>query len=67
MRTIKASNSSAVRLTKDVRFNGSEVAVIKREHEIILREVPQNLSRAFKLLTELSADFFAEGRTDAKP
>ena len=36
-------------------------------NEIIIREKPRNLSRAFELLTELPDDFFRDERKDDLP
>jgi len=62
-----SGNSQAVRLPKNCRFSGEEVEIIKRGDEIVLREIPQNLAKAFELLTQLSDDFFEDGREDDKP
>lgn len=62
-----SGNSKAVRIPADFHLEGSEVEIIKRKNEIILREIPINLSEAFTLLTKFSDDFFDEGRKDTKP
>jgi antitoxin VapB len=63
----KSGNSQAVRLPVDFQLNGTEVEIFRRGHDIVLREVPHDLSRAFQLLTNLPDDFFAEGRKDSLP
>ncbi len=55
--------SQAVRLPKQFRLNSTEVEIFRRGDEIVLRERPQNLARAFELLCELP-DF---DREDAPP
>jgi antitoxin VapB len=66
-RVFKSGNSKAVRIPADFNLEGDEVEIIKKNHEIILREIPKNLSQAFSLLTRFSEDFFSEGRNDALP
>ena len=63
----KSGNSLAVRIPKEYKLKGQVVEIIKKEHEIILREIPQNLSKAFYLLTQFSDDCFNEKRVDEKP
>ena len=58
----KSGNSQAVRLPKAYQFNAKEVQIYRRGEEIVLRRKPQNLAKAFELLTEMSDDFMAEGR-----
>mgnify|MGYP006279243209 FL=1 len=58
----RSGNSQAVRLPKDFQFDVSEVEIYRRGDEVILRKKPQNLSRVFDLLTDMSADFMEDGR-----
>jgi len=58
----KNGNSQAVRLPKEFQFDTSEVLIFRRGDEVVVKKKPQNLSRVFKLLTELSDDFMANGR-----
>ena len=60
-----SGNSQAVRLPKNFRFKGKKVEISKRGNEVILREIPHDLSEAYYLLTEMPNDFFAEGRKDS--
>jgi antitoxin VapB len=48
-----SGNSQAVRLPKEFRLRGSEVEIFRRGDEIVLREQPRTMGRAFDLLTEL--------------
>lgn len=66
-KVFKSGNSLAVRIPKDCCLEGEELEIIKKDHEIILREIPKNLTAAFTLLTKFSDDFFAEGREDLPP
>ena len=60
----QSGNSQAVRLPKDFQFSVSEVEILRRGNEVVLRQVPTNLSAAFELLAKLPDDFMAEGRND---
>jgi antitoxin VapB len=66
-KVFKCGNSQAVRLPKDFQLKGEVVEIFRKNKDIILREIPQNLSRAFTLLTLMPDDFFAKGRKDEKP
>jgi antitoxin VapB len=66
-RVFKSGNSQAVRLPVDFQLATDEVEIFKRNDDIIIREKPSNLSKAFKLLTQLPEDFFANGREDSLP
>ena len=58
----KSGNSQAVRLPKDFQFDVSEVEIYRRGDEVVLRKRPENLTRAFDLLTGMSDDFMEDGR-----
>ena len=58
----KSGNSQAVRLPKAYQFDVTEVQIFRRGDEIVLKRKPQNLSKAFELLTNMSDDFMDEGR-----
>ena len=66
-KVFKNGNSQAVRLPREYQFDVSEVEVLKRGDEIILRKKRQNLKEAFELLTSLPEDFFDEARQDPSP
>ena len=59
----KSGNSQAVRLPKELQFDVSEVEIFRRGDEIVLRKKPQNLTRVFELLADMSEDFMASGRS----
>ena len=63
----KSGNSLAVRLPKEFQLHGSKVAIFKRGHDIVLREIPQNLKAAFILLTQLEDISLTEKRIDDIP
>ena len=62
-RVFQSGNSQAVRLPKEFQFDVEEVEIFRRGDEIILRKTPGSLDRAFTLLTSLSEDFMADGRS----
>jgi antitoxin VapB len=66
-RVFKSGNSQAVRLPKEFQIKSRKVEIFRRKGEIVIREIPDTLEKAFYLLTELPEDFFEEGRTDTPP
>lgn len=66
-KVFKCGNSQAVRLPKEFQFRSKEVEIFRRNNEVVMREVPKNLARAFELLTKLSDDFLLEDRKDILP
>lgn len=64
-RVFKSGNSLAVRLPKDFHVSGDKVEIFRRgNHDVVIREIPKTLARAFELLTQMPDDFFAGGRQD---
>jgi len=66
-KVFKSGNSQAVRLPKDFQFHTDEVEIFRRGNDVILREKPTSLKKAFELLTSFSDDFMEEDREDDKP
>lgn len=66
-RVFKSGNSQAVRLPKKFRVKSKELEIEKRGNEIILREKPVGMERAFYLLTELVNLDALRNRKDDKP
>ena len=52
-KVFRSGNSQAVRLPKQFRLTGDEVGIFRRGDEIVLREKPRELVRAFELLCSL--------------
>jgi antitoxin VapB len=52
-KVFRSGNSQAVRLPKQFRLTSDEVEIFRRGDEIVLREKPRNLARAFELLCGL--------------
>ena len=63
-KVFKSGNSQAVRLPKEFRVASDEVEIFRRGDEIVLRERPRNLSRAFELLCALPEDFLEDRKDD---
>ncbi len=63
----KSGNSQAIKLPKDFQLNGEEVEIFKQNGTLVIREIPENLARAFELFTKLSDAPFANGRKDLPP
>lgn len=66
-RVFRSGNSQAVRLPKEFRFDSEEVEIFRRGDEVILREKPRDMRRAYQILAGLPDDFFSEGRIDTPP
>jgi antitoxin VapB len=66
-KVFKSGNSQAVRLPKEFQLHTDQVEIYRRGDEIIIRELPNNLGKAFELLTALPNDFMKGGREDLPP
>lgn len=66
-KVFRSGNSQAVRLPKEFRLKSKEVEILRRGDEIVLREKPRNLGRAFDILAALPDDFMTEGREQDFP
>jgi antitoxin VapB len=66
-RVFRSGNSQAVRLPKQFRFKSKEVEIFRRGDEIVLREKPTNLARAFDLITSLPDDLELPDRENDLP
>ncbi|OOG50460.1 type II toxin-antitoxin system VapB family antitoxin [Polaromonas sp. C04] len=66
-RVFQSGNSQAVRLPKEFRLNVEQVEIFRQGDDIVLRQTPANAAAVFDLLTDLPADFLAQGRDDTPP
>jgi antitoxin VapB len=66
-RVFRSGNSQAVRLPKEFRFKAEEVEIFRRGDEIVLREKPKDIARAFELLAGLPEVVVAGLRQDDPP
>ena len=66
-RVFRSGNSQAVRLPKEFQVDVDEVEIFRRGDEIVLRKPQGTLAHAFALLTSLSNDFMAGGRSQPVP
>lgn len=63
-RVFKSGNSQAVRLPKEFRFEGEELEIFRRGDEVILREKPRTLERAFEIIADLPIESLADERDE---
>ena len=66
-KVFRSGNSQALRIPKEFALRGSEVEIFRRGGELVIRESPAGMARAFELLAGMPDDFFPEGRSDAPP
>jgi antitoxin VapB len=66
-RVFKSGNSQAVRLPKQFRVKSKEVEIYRRGDEIVLKEKPVGMERAFELLSELVNVDALKNRKKDKP
>jgi antitoxin VapB len=68
-KVFKSGNSQAVRLPKEFRFNVSEIEIFKRGDEVVLKQKPANIAKAFDILKQLNSSegVFDEKRVDDMP
>lgn len=59
----------AVRIPKDLAkaLEGKKIEILREGKDLILREVPEDLSQAFDILTSFPDDFFSQARVDLPP
>jgi antitoxin VapB len=55
-RVFTSGHSQAVRLPKEFRFQTKVVEIFRRGDEVVLREKPRGMARAYELLRELPED-----------
>lgn len=66
-RIIQIDGGQAVLLPEGFQLQAEEVEIVRRGDELVLREKPVNLARAFEILANLPIDFLADGREDGPP
>ena len=66
-KVFRSGNSQAVRLPKEFRFKAKEVEVFRRGDEVVLREKPANMARAYELLMSLPEDLLLAAAEDDGP
>ena len=55
-KVFRSGNSQAVRLPKQYRLKSKEVEIYRRGDEIVLRETPGSMARAFEIIANLPED-----------
>ena len=66
-RVFRSGNSQAVRLPKEFRFKSNEVEIFRRGDEVVLREKPANMARAYELILSLPDDLEIHDRDNDLP
>lgn len=66
-RVFRSGNSQAVRLPKEFRFKSKEVEIFRRGDEVVLRERPTNMARAYELILSLPDDLEVHDGDDNLP
>jgi antitoxin VapB len=66
-RVFRSGNSQAVRLPKEFRFKSKEVEIFRRGDEVVLREKPVNMARAYELILSLPDDLEIHDRDNDLP
>lgn len=56
VRLIKNGSRQTLALPDEFQFEGDEVEILRRGKEVVLREKPRTLARAFELLVEMPID-----------
>ena len=66
-RVFRSGNSQAVRLPKEFRFKSKEVEIFRRGDEVVLREKPANMAKAYELILSLPDDLEVHDRDNDLP
>ena len=67
-KVFKSGNSQAIRLPKEFRLKVSQVELVRRGKDILIRQ-PKNVSLmdAYDAFAGIADDFFKDGRDDPPP
>lgn len=66
-KVFQAGNSQAVYIPEEFQFNTTEVEIIRRGEELILREKRDNLSDVLDIFADLPDDFMQQERNKKPP
>jgi antitoxin VapB len=66
-RVFKSGNSQAVRLPKQFRVKSKELEIYRRGDEIVLKEKPVGMGRAFDLIASLPEEILHIRRGKDRP
>jgi antitoxin VapB len=66
-RVVWSGNRQIILLPPEFRISNREVEIFRRGDEIILREKPRGMARAFELIAGLPDDFMAMGVRTPRP
>ena len=63
-KVFKIGHSQAVRIPAEFQLNSNVVEIFRRDNELIIRDAPASLERAFHLLASLPQDFSVDRDDD---
>lgn len=66
-RVFQSGNSQAVRIPREFQLDVSEVEILQRGDELVLRKKQENLADVLDIFANMPDDFMAEGRNDPPP
>lgn len=66
-KVFQSGNSQAVRIPREFQFDTTEVEIIRRGEELILRKRRNDLSDVLDIFADLPDDFMQDGRVDPLP
>ena len=66
-KVFKSGNSLAIRIPKAFYLKSERVTIRKKGSSLVIKEIPDDLSAAFNLLSNMPNDFYPEGRVDNSP
>jgi len=66
-KVFRSGNSQALRLPKEFRFKSKEVEIFRRGDELVIREKPESLERAFHIIMALPDDLEIRDRDKDYP
>ncbi len=66
-RVFKSGNSQTVRIPREFKLEVDEVEIIKRDDELVLRKIKDDLSDVMGIFESFSDDFMQDGREDTPP
>jgi antitoxin VapB len=67
-KVFKSGNSQAIRLPKEFRLNVSQVELVRRGEDIVIRQPKKpTLMDAYNALRSMPDDFFKDGIEDPPP
>ncbi len=66
-RVFQSGNSQAVRIPKEFQIDATEVEILRRGDELVLRKKQDNLLDVLDIFAAMPDDFMENGRNDPPP